>query len=991
MDSAKRNTAAVCVVVSLILCAHAASNQSHRGGPPLIWDGEAGDGQFFNALNWDPDSLPGPNDEALINMGGPVTATGLPIEVSRLTVETGLNLVSSAVAVQVLSSINNLTTGGCCATTIDSGQEKLIIKGTSTFDGQTLFLGNNTELQDLSTHDDGFTVRTGASLTIAGTSVLGISANAIETGGQVEILGSLELKRATLFSVSNQDADWLVTAGEIAHTGPGTSGILDKVTVNSGMLRADTGTLDIRKDIDLNNAQLQVSNGGTIHILPDVGSQTLNINATSITGTGRVEIDGLGFSIQPEGELCTVSVTGDGFWLDAGVDLGNTELLNTGVFSMRGLVEADKGRVRVQSGTMSIDEVSTFKCPLIINTAGTLRNPTAFTVSDELRIDQGALFEMHADLDAGPGADLSPPNPLVLNGLLALPAGVTNQIEIKDHNLNLGATGVVQLTDRRLAAERGGTLSAGRIILQDTPAGANTEFTFSGDTNSEFTLANGLEIIGSGDHATCFIGNGFGPQPSVHINNELILNISGEHSAARIRVPTITSPASSFIRNTGNLILERSVSVAPIFQNTGSLEIGATTTLNDNDNFGTDVNEGSITQSAILKVQEGRQMLNTGTWTITASSKIENIDGPDPERAGIAQEGLFRALSGTSSIEVPFFNRGTVLANNATLNFTRASVIDHDGRRYITGHWQTVNNGKINFPENPPTVITGEDTLLESNKNDMPVLCDIESIEDGASIKTNDLQRDGDLSLDTGNLEVTESGTANIDGQLNLKGESTATVNQGATLNANQEISVGTDTPDAPSVLDDLQGTIALALGDVTPPSIIAPIINIHANLTPILDDTGTMNTAGQLTIHPTGTLRINAAADGLASSINHTGDLDILGNISITPLKGYQPQLGDSYTIATASGSIAALPARATGTAPSNLTYHISQNAGTITATVVCRADLNADLDIDFFDVSAFLTAFNAQDPLADFNNDALFNFFDVSAFLTAYNASCP
>lgn len=46
---------------------------------------------------------------------------------------------------------------------------------------------------------------------------------------------------------------------------------------------------------------------------------------------------------------------------------------------------------------------------------------------------------------------------------------------------------------------------------------------------------------------------------------------------------------------------------------------------------------------------------------------------------------------------------------------------------------------------------------------------------------------------------------------------------------------------------------------------------------------------------------------------------------------------------------------------------------------------------EINFFDVSAFLSAFNAQDPAADFNNDGEINFFDVSGFLAAFNAGCP
>jgi hypothetical protein len=55
------------------------------------------------------------------------------------------------------------------------------------------------------------------------------------------------------------------------------------------------------------------------------------------------------------------------------------------------------------------------------------------------------------------------------------------------------------------------------------------------------------------------------------------------------------------------------------------------------------------------------------------------------------------------------------------------------------------------------------------------------------------------------------------------------------------------------------------------------------------------------------------------------------------------------------------------------------------------CPADLNDDGELNFFDVSAFLTAYQALDPIADFNEDGQFNFFDVSAFLTAYQDGCP
>ncbi len=55
------------------------------------------------------------------------------------------------------------------------------------------------------------------------------------------------------------------------------------------------------------------------------------------------------------------------------------------------------------------------------------------------------------------------------------------------------------------------------------------------------------------------------------------------------------------------------------------------------------------------------------------------------------------------------------------------------------------------------------------------------------------------------------------------------------------------------------------------------------------------------------------------------------------------------------------------------------------------CPPDINDDGTLNFFDISAFLTAFNAQDPVADFNDDGTFNFFDISAFLSAFSAGCP
>ena len=55
------------------------------------------------------------------------------------------------------------------------------------------------------------------------------------------------------------------------------------------------------------------------------------------------------------------------------------------------------------------------------------------------------------------------------------------------------------------------------------------------------------------------------------------------------------------------------------------------------------------------------------------------------------------------------------------------------------------------------------------------------------------------------------------------------------------------------------------------------------------------------------------------------------------------------------------------------------------------CPADLTGEGDLNFLDVSAFITAFGMQDPVADFTGEGSFNFLDVSAFLAAFGEGCP
>lgn len=77
-----------------------------------------------------------------------------------------------------------------------------------------------------------------------------------------------------------------------------------------------------------------------------------------------------------------------------------------------------------------------------------------------------------------------------------------------------------------------------------------------------------------------------------------------------------------------------------------------------------------------------------------------------------------------------------------------------------------------------------------------------------------------------------------------------------------------------------------------------------------------------------------------------------------------------------------------------SNVNATQTYSIGMVVSTLVlpdCPADLNGDNEVDFIDISAFLSAFGSQDSLADFNNDDNYDFLDISLFLAAFADGCP
>jgi YVTN family beta-propeller protein len=115
--------------------------------------------------------------------------------------------------------------------------------------------------------------------------------------------------------------------------------------------------------------------------------------------------------------------------------------------------------------------------------------------------------------------------------------------------------------------------------------------------------------------------------------------------------------------------------------------------------------------------------------------------------------------------------------------------------------------------------------------------------------------------------------------------------------------------------------------------------------------------------------------------SMSQSGTLTVIDASDYSIVELYDLGVGPSALASSSDGNTLAVSAP------------IGDGLAILSLSTSCSsADLAEPFgELNFFDVSAFLTAFNKGDLGVDFNDDGELNFFDVSAFLVAYQAGCP
>lgn len=143
---------------------------------------------------------------------------------------------------------------------------------------------------------------------------------------------------------------------------------------------------------------------------------------------------------------------------------------------------------------------------------------------------------------------------------------------------------------------------------------------------------------------------------------------------------------------------------------------------------------------------------------------------------------------------------------------------------------------------------------------------------------------------------------------------------------------------------------------------------------------------------------------DALPAVLPIAGQAELLGDGSVR-LTIQADTVSDPTTVPIDSGPLPPIPVElpTLGTATAGVLLNLTPQTLSVDATVSvdlvilgqpggCVADWNNDGLVNFFDIVAYLDAFNAQDPAADLAEPfGAFNFFDIVAFLDLYNQGCP
>ncbi len=383
-----------------------------------------------------------------------------------------------------------------------------------------------------------------------------------------------------------------------------------------------------------------------------------------------------------------------------------------------------------------------------------------------------------------------------------------------------------------------------------------------------------------------------------------------------------------------------------------------------------------------------------GANVFTNAGEI-NLDSGELTGRSVINDGV---IMGTGTIEGFVTNNGEIIADGGTLQFGSVGM-GGSGNGVLRAQTGDLvmniqsNGGTQNFTG---SIIVGNGVgireVLNSDVN--LVLRDTDGVRGSMHLNSGfvvleDFLSYGDVTVDGESL-LRVTGTNGADRISFVSGSST-TINgtfevngntwfvEGAQVNGSGEIDVvSTNKGIFFQNNADLGGVSLLSSGGIYLSDIFGSLASVHA-LT--MRDTASLNMSiyysdfQQQTIGDKLTVVDHAILDGTLVLTNYP-ETGLPTGVTVTILEA-----------ASIEGEFDAIDYSELG--PNRRAY-VTVSDTKIEVFITCSADLNADGQTNFFDVSMFLSQFKSLDPAADLNDDGQFNFFDVSIFLGAVDLGC-
>ncbi|MBO6512968.1 MAG: hypothetical protein JJ974_03255 [Phycisphaerales bacterium] len=624
---------------------------------------------------------------------------------------------------------------------------------------------------------------------------------------------------------------------------------------------------------------------------------------------------------------------------------------------------------------------------------------------------------LNSGVNAFDSMELNSPLSMNTGTVLEVTDGLINNSTITVNNSNGGFPTPIQFKDSTTLSGTGNTLLNGSGSRAQLNTDIGHTMTIAGDHlvngfgQINASLINNGQIDSSGSSQTMFL------RVNDKVNNNLIsiqpdstINISNititQDPAAQINVGdglltldttdiidgTINASAGSVLLNSGITTYDQVVNNAATSMNTGTvlripngIENNDTIIVN-NSNGGfptslvfTDSSSISGTGSIVLNGTGSRSQLNSDPGQTGTIDSLQSVRGMGQVNASLINNGLISSEVPNQTMTLQIQNKvnNTLIQIQPTSAITvqnieidqsaGGQILNNDGLLTLTG--AAIKGGTLDALASGATRVISS-AVLEDVVNLAPM-----SSNSGSSIEVaGTLTNHNTITINNTNggfaTPLTSSAPAMIDGMgdiiLNGSTSRSQITGAGLTLGADQTLS---------------------GIGQINAP------LTHHGTFAPGLS-VGVLSASQPITLSDTSTYKVEIASASSNDRIDSTSTYHADGVLNVQLIDGFVPTTSFVTTIVTADGGV-------TGTfdtliappppADPRLSYKIGYFEDEIRIGAVCDSDIDFNGEIDFFDISIFLSQFTSMDPAADFNQDGEFDFFDISLFLSLFANGCP